>query len=124
MRATLQPPIARRIDRAVTMHGDTRDDPYYWLRDRANPEVIAYLRAENAYLEEALQHTQPLQEQLYAEMRARIKEIDTGVPVQRDDYYYYTRMEQGRQYPIHCRKQGSLQAPEQLLLDENVLAAG
>ncbi|MEO7912926.1 MAG: S9 family peptidase [Roseiflexaceae bacterium] len=124
MSSTLQPPVAQRIPRTVTMHGDTRDDPYYWLRDRANPEVIAYLSAENAYLEQSLQHTQPLQQQLYAEMRGRIKEIDASVPVQRDDYFYYTRMEQGRQYPIHCRKHASLQAPEELLLDQNVLAAG
>jgi oligopeptidase B len=124
MTSTLQPPIAQRIPRAVTMHGDTRDDPYHWLRDRANPAVIAYLNAENAYLEQSLQHTQPLQEQLYAEMRGRIKEVDASVPVQRDDYYYYTRMEQGRQYPIHYRKHGSLDAPEQLLLDQNVLAEG
>jgi oligopeptidase B len=124
MISTLQPPLARRIDRAVTTHGDTRDDPYGWLRDRANPEVIAYLEAENAYLEQSLQHTLPLQQQLYAEMRARIKEVDASVPVQRDDYYYYTRMEQGRQYPIHCRRHGSIDAPEQLLLDENVLSEG
>lgn len=124
MTSTPQPPVAQRIPRTVTMHGDTRDDPYYWLRDRANPEVIAYLNAENAYLEQSLQHTQPLQQQLYAEMRGRIKEIDASVPVQRDDYYYYTRMEQGQQYPIHCRKHGSLDTPEQLLLDQNVLAEG
>jgi oligopeptidase B len=124
MTSILQPPVARRIPRAVTMHGDTRDDPYYWLRDRANPEVIAYLNAENAHLEHALQHTQPLQAQLYAEMRGRIKEIDASVPVQRDDYYYYSRMEQGKQYPICCRKHGSLDAPEELLLDQNALADG
>jgi oligopeptidase B len=124
MTSTLQPPIARRVPRSVTMHGDTRDDPYYWLRDRTNPEVIAYLSAENAYIEQAMQHTQPLQEQIYAEMRGRIKEIDASVPVQRDDYFYYTRMEPGKQYPIHCRKHSSLDAPEELLLDQNVLAEG
>ncbi len=124
MPSTPQPRSARRIPHTVTMHGDTRDDPYYWLRDRTNPEVIAYLNAENAYLEQVLHHTRPLQEQLYAEMRGRIKEIDASVPVQRDDYYYYTRMEQGQQYPIHCRKHGSLDAPEELLLDQNVLAEG
>jgi oligopeptidase B len=106
------------------MHGDTRDDPYYWLRDRANPEVIAYLNAENAYLEQALQHTQLLQQQIYAEMRGRIKEIDASVPVRRDDYFYYSRMEQGKQYAIHCRKHGSLDAPEEILLDQNALAEG
>jgi oligopeptidase B len=124
MTSTLQPPLAQRIPRSVTMHGDTRDDPYYWLRDRDNPEVIAYLNAENAYLEQALRHTEPLQQQLYAELRGRIKEIDDTVPVQRDDYFYYNRMEQGQQYPIHCRKHGSLDAPEEVLLDQNVLAAG
>jgi oligopeptidase B len=124
MVSTLQPPLAQRIPHTVAMHGDTRDDPYYWLRDRANPEVIAYLDAENTYLEQALEYTQPLQQQLYAEMRARIIEIDASVPLQRDDYYYYTRLEQGKQYPIHCRKHGSLDAPEQLLLDQNVLAEG
>jgi len=124
MTSTPQPPVAQRIPRVVTMHGDTRDDPYYWLRDRANPATIAYLYAENTYLEQSLQHTQPLQEQLYAEMRGRIKEIDASVPVPRDEYFYYSRMEQGQQYPIHCRKHGSLDAPEELLLDQNVLAEG
>jgi oligopeptidase B len=81
-----QPPVAQRRPRSVTMHGDTRDDPYFWLRDRDNPEVIAYLSAENAYLEQALAHTQPLQQQIYAEMGARNKEIDASVPVQRDNY--------------------------------------
>jgi oligopeptidase B len=124
MTGSLQPPIARRIPHAVTMHGDTRDDPYYWLRERATPEVIAYLGAENTYLEQSLEHTQPLQQQIYAEMRARIKEVDASVPVQRDDYFYYTRMEQGKQYAIHCRKHASLDAPEQVLLDQNALAEG
>src|SRR5690242_9364697 len=110
MTPALQPPVARRIPRTVTMHGDTRDDPYYWLRDRANPEVIEYLSAENAYLEHALEHTRPLQDQIYTELRARIKEVDSSVPVQRDDYFYYTRMEQGKQYPIHCRRRGGMDA--------------
>ncbi|HJZ48850.1 MAG TPA: S9 family peptidase [Roseiflexaceae bacterium] len=124
MPSTLQPPVARRIPHAVSLHGETWDDPYYWLRDRSNPEVLAYLKAENEYLEQAMRHTQPLQEQLYAEMRGRIKEIDNTVPVQRGDYYYYSRQEQGKQYPICCRKHGSLDASEEVLLDQNQLAEG
>jgi oligopeptidase B len=106
------------------MHGEAWDDPYFWLRERSNPDVIVYLTAENEYTEQALRHTEALQAQIYAEMRGRIKEVDNTVPVQRDDYFYYTRMEQGQQYPIHCRRHGSLDAPEELLLDQNQLAQG
>jgi oligopeptidase B len=106
------------------MHGEARGDPYFWLRDRSDPEVTAYLNAENDYLQQAMQHTAGLQEQLYAEMRGRIKEADQSVPVQRDEYYYYSRMEPGRQYPICCRKRGSLDAAEEVLLDQNQLAEG
>jgi oligopeptidase B len=124
MSSTLQPPIAARIPHEVTMHGETWSDDYFWLRDRTNPAAIAYLKAENEYLEQALRHTLPLQDQIYAEMRGRIKEIDNSVPIQRDGYFYYSRMEQGKQYPICCRKHGALDAPEQILLDQNQLAEG
>jgi oligopeptidase B len=123
MSSTLQPPIARRIPHETTMHGETLVDPYYWLRDRSNPEVIAYLNAENDYLVQVMRHTQPLQEKLYAEMRGRIQEIDCSVPAKRGEYYYYSRMEAGRQYPICCRKRG-LDGQEELLLDQNQLAEG
>jgi oligopeptidase B len=124
LRSIVPAPVAPQILHTVSMHGETWDDPYFWLRERSNPEVIAYLKAENEYTEQALRHTEQLQAQIYAEMRARIKEVDSSVPVQRDDYFYYTRMEQGQQYPIHCRRHASLDAPEELLLDQNELAQG
>ena len=108
----------------MTVHGDTRIDNYFWLRDRKDPDTIAYLEAENAYTKEKLQHTEALQAKLYAEMLGRIKQTDLSVPVKRDEYFYYTRTEEGKQYAIHCRKKGSLEAPEEILLDCNVLAEG
>ncbi|MCU0569092.1 MAG: S9 family peptidase [Oculatellaceae cyanobacterium Prado106] len=107
-----------------TLHGDERVDPYFWMRDRQDPAVLDYLEAENAYTEAAMQHTQTLQTDLYNEMLARIQETDLSVPYREKDYYYYSRTEAGKSYPIHCRKQGSLDAPEEILLDENLLAEG
>ncbi len=124
MPSRAMPPRARQIPHELTMHGETRVDPYFWLRERDNPDVIAYLEAENAYLKDALRPTEPLQEQLYAELRGRIKEDDATVPVQRDEYFYYARTETGKQYPIFCRKRGGLDAPEEILLDQNALAEG
>lgn len=123
-RPDLQPPVARRIPHPITQHGETRNDPYFWLRERDNPDVIAYLEAENRYANATLSHTADLQARLYAEMRGRIKETDQSAPVRNGDYWYYTRTEEGRQYPIYCRKRGSLDAPEEVLLDQNALAVG
>jgi len=106
----------------MTVHGDTRIDNYFWLRDRKDPDTIAYLEAENAYTKEKLQHTEALQAALYAEMLGRIQQTDLSVPVKRDEYFYYTRTEEGKQYAIHCRKKGT--GPEEVLLDCNVLAEG
>ena len=106
-----------------TLHGDVRVDDYFWLRDRSHPEVLAYLEAENSYTSTVMRHTERLQEQLYHEMRGRIKETDLSVPERVDDYFYYTRTEAGGQYPILCRKRGGLDAPEEVLLDQNPLAA-
>ncbi len=97
-------PIAARHPRTEILHGDTRVDDYAWLRDRDNPEVTAYLEAENAFTEAMTAHTKPLQEQLYTEMLARIKEDDSTVPVRRGDWLYYSRTETGKAYPIYCRK--------------------
>lgn len=112
----------------MTVHGDTRVDHYFWLRDRKDPGTIAYLEAENRYTKEKLQHTEALQAALYAEMLGRIQQTDLSVPVKRDEYFYYTRTEEGKQYAIHCRKKGSAQtfpaAPEEVLLDCNLLAEG
>ena len=106
----------------MTVHSDTRIDNYFWLRDRQDPDTIAYLEAENAYTKAKLQHTEALQATLYAEMLGRIQQTDLSVPVKRDEYFYYTRTEEGKQYAIHCRKRGA--GPEEVLLDCNVLAEG
>lgn len=117
-------PTAPKRPYHITQHGETRTDNYYWMRDRQDPEVIKYLRAESDYLEEVMGPTKPLQEVLYAEMIGRIQETDSTVPEKRGDFYYYTRMEAGCQYPLFCRKKDSLEAPEEILLDQNLLAQG
>ena len=117
-------PVARQVPHETMFHGETRLDPYFWLRERSDPAVLAYLEAENTHTEQVMAHTKDLREKLYAEMRGRIKETDTTVPVKRDDYYYYRRTEEGKQYPIYYRRHGSVDGPEQQLLDQNVLAEG
>lgn len=122
-------PRARRIPHPHTLHADTRADDYYWLRERENPEVIAYLQAENAYLEQVMRPLEPLQERLYQEMLSRIQQTDLEVPVQDGPYFYYSRTEEGQQYRIHCRKkaasrEGLEAAPEEVILDLNQLAEG
>ena len=123
-RATLTPPVAKTDSKMDTVHGEARVDNYFWLREKSNPEVIAYLETENKYTEAMMQHTEDFQEQLYQELLGRIKETDLSVPEKIDDYYYYTRTEEGKQYPIYCRKQGNLEAAEELLLDQNALSEG
>jgi oligopeptidase B len=118
------PPVARVEPRMHTLHGDTRVDDYFWMRDRNDPDVTAYLEAENRYTNAVMRHTEQLQDELYQEMRGRIKETDLSVPEQIDDYFYYTRTETGRQYPILCRRHGTLEGPEEILLDQNLLAEG
>ena len=114
-------PIMPRLDRA---HGETRIDNYHWLRHRDNPEVLAYLEAENRHTAAVMRHTEALQEQLFQEMRGRIKEADLSVPERLDHYLYYSRTEAGGQYPIFCRKALSQVGPEEVLLDQNPLAEG
>lgn len=99
-------------------------DDYFWLRDREDPEVMKYLRAEMDYLEEVMSHTKPLQERLFAEMKGRIQETDSTVPEKRGGYLYYQRTEAGKQYPIFCRRKDAPDSPEEILLDQNVLAEG
>ncbi len=106
------------------LHGDTRTDPYFWMREKSNPEVTAYLEAENAYTDAVLAPTKELQEALYQEMKGRIQETDLSVPYKYGDYFYYSRTEEGKQYPTACRKRGSLDAPEEITLDLNALAEG
>ena len=121
---TMPPPVAKVIPKTDTVNGDVRVDNYFWLREKTNPEVISYLQAENAYTEAMTAQAKPLQETLYKEMLGRIVETDLDVPEKLDDYFYYTRSEEGKQYKIHCRKKGTLQAPEEVLLDINKEAAG
>jgi len=117
-------PTAPKRPYEITQHGQTRIDNYYWMRDRTDPEVLKYLHAENDYLEEIMGHTKSLQETLYAEMKGRLKETDSTVPERRGEYFYYSREEEGKQYPIYCRKKGSLDSIEEVLLDQNSLAQG
>ena len=118
------PPVAKTDPKVDTVHGETRLDNYFWLREKSNPEVIEYLEAENRYTDAMMQHTDDFQEQLYQELLGRIKETDLSVPEKIGDYYYYSRTEEGKQYPIYCRKKGSLEAEEEILLDQNALAEG
>lgn len=108
----------------MTIHEDARVDNYYWLNDRENPEVIAYLEAENAYTETVMSPTKAFQEELFEEMKGRIKEQDESVPYRDGDYYYYSRYIEGGEYPLYCRKKYSMEAEEEILLDGNALAEG
>ena len=119
-----KPPVAKVIAKDVSVHGDQRIDNYFWLRDKPNPDVAAYLEAENAYTNAVMAGTEQLQESLYKELVSHVKETDTQVPYRDGDYFYYSRVEQGKQYPILCRKKGSLDAAEQVYLDVNELAKG
>jgi oligopeptidase B len=119
-----EPPVAPRQPVEHTLHGDTRVDDYAWLRDRESPQTIAYLEAENAYMEAAMAHTKTLREELYEEMLGRIKQTDLSVPYRDGPFYYYSRTVEGLAYPIYCRKSGSLETPEQVMLDVNALAEG
>lgn len=118
------PPMAKRIPKETKIHGTTLVDNYFWLREKQNPEVRAYLEAENAYTDALMKPTEELQAKLYKEMLSHIKETDQTVPYHLGDYFYYSRTEQGKQYPILCRKRGSLDAKEEVTLDLNDLAKG
>jgi oligopeptidase B len=117
------PPVARRIEHRSELHGEARVDDYFWLREKADPEVAAYLEAENAYADAVMKPTEGLQRKLYDEMLARIQETDLSVPYREGAYFYYARTEEGKQYPILCRRKGE-NGPEQVILDENALAEG
>jgi oligopeptidase B len=117
-------PNPRKTPNVTTVHGYTLQDDYFWMRDKANPEVLAHLEAENAYASEVMAHTTALQETLYGEMLGRIKQTDLSVPARLGDYFYYSRTEEGKQYPYMCRRRGSMDAPEEILLDLNLLAEG
>ncbi len=121
---TTQPPTAKKIKKELTTHGHTRVDNYYWLNDRENPDVISYLEEENSYTEAMLKHTVEFQEQLFDEIVGRIKQTDESVPYKLNGYYYYTRYEQGKEYPIYCRKKENMEAGEEVMLNVNEMAEG
>ncbi|MCB0278120.1 MAG: S9 family peptidase [Calditrichaeota bacterium] len=131
----MQAPIAKKEKKEMTIHGDTRIDNYYWMRltdeqknakqaDAQTQEVLDYLNAENAYTKSVLNHTEAFQEKLYNEIIGRIKQTDESVPYRLNGYFYYTRYEEGKEYPIYCRKKGSLEADEEILLNVNDMASG
>jgi oligopeptidase B len=120
-----RPPAAAKVPHVTQIHGSTLTDDYFWLREKGRPEVSAYLEAENAYTDGVMKPTKPLQETLYKEMLGRIKQTDLSVPYRIGDFVYYSRTEEGKQYPYMCRKKGNLQTgAEEVLLDLNALAAG
>ena len=120
----MKPPIAEKIPETLTIHGYSRIDNYSWLKDRDNPEVINYLKAENDYKDAVMKDTKILQEKLYNEIIGRIKQTDESVPYRIRGYYYYTRFEEGKEYPIYCRKKDNMEAQEEILLDVNEMAEG
>jgi oligopeptidase B len=118
------PPIPAQHPTVLTKHGDSRIDPYYWLRQRANPEVIAYLEAENLFADAVMAPTARLQQRLYQEIVDRVEQTDTSPPTYFKGYWHYTRTVEGLDYDIHCRRKGSMEAPEEVELDGNELAKG
>ncbi len=122
-RQDITPPTANKIPKELAIHGDTRIDNYYWLNQREDPEVIKYLEAENEYKTQMMAHLEKFQDKLFEEMKSRIKEDDQSVPYKNRGYYYLTRYEKGKEYPIYSRKKGSLEAKEEIMLNLNELAA-
>jgi oligopeptidase B len=120
----MQAPVAKKIPKELTIHNDTRTDNYYWLNDRENPEVIAYLEEENAYTQEQMKSTEKLQEELFAEMKGRIKEDEETAPYKFNHYWYITKFIQGGEYPVYTRKKDLLEAKEEVMFDVNEMAKG
>jgi oligopeptidase B len=117
-------PTAEKMPHELELHGDVRVDDYYWLRERTNPEVLEYLEAENAYTSSMMAETEVFQEELFEELKNRIEPNDSTVPALFHGYYYYKRYESSLEYPIHCRKQGSVEATEEIIIDVNQIAEG
>ena len=117
-------PVAERISQTFENFGEKRTDPYYWLKDKTNPKVIEYLKAENAYTDTVMASTKKLQETIYNEILGRIKEDDQTYPTFDNGYYYYNRSEKGKQYLTYCRRKGSMEAAEEVFFDVNQMAEG
>ncbi len=118
------PPVAKKLPHSLLKNGDTRIDNYYWLKDRENPKVIDYLTAENQYLDKVLEPVKGLKDKIFDECKSRIKEEDATYPEYHNGYYYYTRFETGKEYPVYCRKKGRQDAEEEIFLNVNDLAKG
>ena len=118
------PPKAKKIAKVLEIHGDQRNDPYYWLNERENPEVIQYLEDENAYAEAVMKDTEDFQHQIFEEMKARYKKDDESLPYFFNEYWYIVRFVEGKEHPLFTRKFQTLENEEELLLDVNVLADG
>ena len=117
-------PRANKIEKILSKHGDDRLDEYYWLNKRDDEEVIKYLNQENDYRNEYMKDYKPLEEEIFQEIKSRIKEDDSSVPYFENEYFYYTRYEKDKQYPIYCRKKGSLDSDEEILIDANLMSEG
>ncbi|HXM36091.1 MAG TPA: hypothetical protein VN920_12945, partial [Pyrinomonadaceae bacterium] len=121
---TPQPPMAEKKPKITKIHGDTLVDNYFWLREKSNPAVMEHLKAEDSYAVTMMKPTEPLREKLYKEMLSHIKQTDDSVPYRQGNYFYYSRTFEGKQYPMFCRKKGSLAGQEEIILDQNELAKG
>lgn len=120
----ITPPVAAKKPKELTIHGDTRIDNYFWLNQREDQEVLDYLNTENDYTKQVMAHTEAFQDKIFKEIKGRIKEDDQSVPYFSRGYYFYVRYEEGKEYPVYCRKKGSLESEEEVMLDVNVLAEG
>ena len=117
-------PLVKAVPKELKKHSHVRVDNYYWLREREDPEVMDFLKGENEYTKAVMAHTEDLEKTLFQEIKGRIKQTDMSVPYRLDDYFYYSRYEEGKEYPIYARKKGSLDAPKEIIIDANVLAEG
>ncbi len=123
-KSELAEPMVKKVDKILKMHDHERNDEFYWLNERDNQEVIDYLNAENDYRDTYMKEYKNLENELFKEIKSRIKEDDTSVPYLDNGYYYYTRFEKGKQYPIYCRKKGNINNPEEILIDANEMSEG
>ena len=121
---SIMPPVAKKIPKELRIHDDLRLDNYYWLNDKENKEVLAYLEAENTYYESLTAHTKDFQEKLFQKMKCRIKEDDSSVPYKQNGYWYSTRYEIGGEYPIYSRYKEVLESPEKIMFNGNEMAKG
>lgn len=119
---SVDPPVAKKVTHTFEEHGNTREDPYYWLSDKEDPEVVKFLESENNYTEKSLDHTKGLQDELYEELVSRIEQKYESLPTKENGYWYYTRYEEGNEYPFYCRRKGTMEAEEEIILNVNEMA--